>query len=36
MWVSWTTARPVVIGLLLVVLVFIGLAFFLLTTRFLD
>ncbi len=38
MWVSWMLARQVVIGLLLVALVFVCLAvaFFLLTTWFLD
>jgi hypothetical protein len=38
MWVSWTMARQAVIGLLLVILAFVGfeVAFFLLTTWFLD
>jgi hypothetical protein len=38
MWVSWTVVRQVVIGLLLVALVFVGLAvsFFLLATWFLN
>jgi hypothetical protein len=38
MWVSWMLARQVVIGLLLVALVFVGLAvsFFLLAAWILD
>jgi hypothetical protein len=38
MWVSWTMARPAVIGLLLVALVFVGLgvSFFLLAAWILD
>jgi hypothetical protein len=38
MWVSWMMAHQVVVGLLLVALVFVGLAvsFFLLTAWFLN